>query len=295
MLWRRALLRARSIYLYHICAFIVLFVVIKMFAQGEWHWSSWNELLNQRAFVGFILGLTLLAQPRFMDILPMYCAFILITPAVIKMFRKSKTNVVLAISVSLWAIVQILIQVNGSTLGSWLHHKCQYISLGAFDIFAWQLLFIFGLYCGFRCFTERDKCPYATGPVLVYLGAIATFFCLSAHRLLLPDWIVEAIASMSDKPSLGIFRVLNFVAVFFLLAAVYKKMKNGLFVEGLAYIGRHSLQVFIWQIFVIYAVDLTFDRFGMPSKATRTVILIFCLASLYCPAFIVESIKRRTR
>src|SRR3990172_1081852 len=73
-----------------------------------------------------VLGATLLYQPDFFDILPMYCLYLLVTPLLLTEFQKGRALVWLALSAGLWGAAQwgwdpwlrdVIGQVRGASLG----------------------------------------------------------------------------------------------------------------------------------------------------------------------------------
>lgn len=290
IMWRRALLRARTIYLYHIFTFFVLFFTLQVFALDEGYWESWIRLFQQSFAAAILAGVTFFYQPKFLDILPMYCIFVLATPFIIKQFKRNNALPVFGVSIVLWALAQFGVLVKLTLLLS------DYLPLylGDFDIFAWQLLFVVGLYLGFMRYTrsgQQSNMPKALF-ILFLMVAIALF--LSRHHFLFGDAVASEIERITDKRTLGLLRLLNFAAVLFLIAFVYARLKAGFIVNYLAYLGRHSLQVFTFQTLLVCFVNVLLRQATALSETSKVVIVIICVASLYLPAWIDERIKQPT-
>jgi hypothetical protein len=125
-LWRRALLRARTIYLFHLVAFLACFLFLRGFAVGDAYWESWNPALQANFLPAILSGVVLLFQPRYMDILPMYCLFILATPAVVLLLKEKKWRRILGASLITWMLAQFGLRTQllsllpeGLPVGNW--------------------------------------------------------------------------------------------------------------------------------------------------------------------------------
>jgi hypothetical protein len=98
------------------------------------------SLFVAKPWTALLLGPTLLYQPGLLDILPMYCGFLLLLPLVLRASLRGNGPLVLAISFAVWAFTQATQQ----PIIAWDGR----INLGAFHPLAWQFLFVAGAVLG---------------------------------------------------------------------------------------------------------------------------------------------------
>jgi len=279
-LWRRASRRAVQIYGYHMAVFICLLAAVALGLLRREFFEGWVPLFYEKPWVALLLGTALTYQPTFLDILPMYCVFILLTPLVVGRFMRGQFAVVLALSSVAWV---------GSQLGlraalAWLISGGLPINLGAFDVFGWQALFVFGILFGFRRCDGEDApgCTNAWVSVLACV-AVVVFFALR-HDLLFTGGSA-ALWPMADKTELGPLRVADFAALAFLVGQRVLWPTGAPWVRGLAYLGRSSLQVFSFNIVCVYALRGLFGTWEGQAEWTRVVAILICMVALYLPAW----------
>lgn len=280
VLWTRVVQRAGLIYIYHAFTFIFLLLILRRFAGNESYWTTWKPLLQENLAMAILRGCTLLYQPRFLDILPMYCLFVLLIPTAIQ-WAKSGPYLLVTSSL-LWSLAQFGLPQKVAP-SQFLDMP---INLGDFDIFAWQLLFLAGLYAGFLRYRsgEQQASPWKVfGPCAVVVSGV--LFCLK-HGLFDITSITGQISLLTDKHFLGPLRLLNFLAVSAVASMILRAIKPTPVIRTLAYLGRHSLQVFSYQILLVHFVDLV----AMPDIGglREIAIVIVCVISLYLPAWFLE-------
>ena len=131
--------------------------------------NSFQSTYPVRAFLS---GSLLLYQPALSDILPMYCIFLLFTPIVLDQMTKGRAWLVGMTSASLWCAAQW--GVGDAS------HSVPWISLGSFNILAWQAYFVAGQYLGYRSSRGESVLPKSRG-LLVICIALALLFFLDRH------------------------------------------------------------------------------------------------------------------
>ena len=103
-----------------------------------------------------ILGsLALLFRPPLMDILPMYVLFSFLTPAAFGAAQRWGWKAVLLVSASIWFIAQT----HARDMLVTAFKDLPFIQLGPFDLFAWQLLWVCGLFIGQRFQENKALLP----------------------------------------------------------------------------------------------------------------------------------------
>lgn len=131
----------------------------------------------------FGYALLLIYQPGFLDILPMYILFMLASPWVMAWAQQRGWRVPLALSALLWLAAQF-----GFT--PWLYGQVQqglgvavpWEETGAFDTFAWQLLWVAGLWLGAARIAPGAR-PLVFPPALVRAAVAIALLCLLWRHL----------------------------------------------------------------------------------------------------------------
>jgi hypothetical protein len=286
--WRRALLRASTIYFIHVCTFVLLLFALRALAVSEPWWETWMPLIDRDIGTAVLMGVTFLSQPRFLDILPMYCLLVLATPFVIIQLRRKNALFVIAISFLLWILAQVGARgILLSSLPQRLH-----INLGDFDLFAWQVLFFGGLYCGFRRYTQGDKLPLTSQYCLVISFVVAIVLFSFRHHWLVSEQLCKTFDKMADRPTLGIVRLVNFAAICFLLSTCFHRFKNFLAFDWLAILGRNSLAVFAFQVVLVCFVNVILVRESGHGEMGEIIFAFAGVASLYFIAWLCEQRKQ---
>ena len=278
--------RAGTIYRWHIASYFAAFVLL---ALNAWitgmHSDTSPPLFANKPLLAMLLGPVLLYQPGLLDILPMYCLFVLLLPPVLGALEKGRRWLVLGISFAVWAMVQFLPNYDGSLIAPPLN-------FGFFNVLAWQFLFISGIVIGqAKTKGAGPLVPVRPGLLAAAIAGAVFFFGLS-HRFIPSLWPDRDFGIMLNKPSLGALRLMSFALVAYLVAVVGTRFPRLLAWRPLAMLGRHSLFVVSMQS-VIVLVLLAHDNLF----ATQTgcwIVTIATLATLFTVTAIYEKLSRRT-
>ena len=156
--WRRAF----KVYACHLAILLFLFSVIAFVGLKV----EQDAVKNLMAFYldhpgrAFLAGAALLYKPPLLDILPMYVLFMLASPWLMGYGLKHGWRGVMALSIGLWVLAQF-------GLGQWVYDrtlsaaggKLSFNETGAFAVFAWQFLWVLGLWMG-ASRSEKDAAPF---------------------------------------------------------------------------------------------------------------------------------------
>jgi hypothetical protein len=245
--------RAGKLYVAHLALLLFAFTVVAAIAV-----LSGRPALRNHLSVYFdtpvwaaIGGPLLLYQPPLLDILPMYIVFLVLTPLLLQIAARRGWWPLLTLSSVLWLFAQL----DGrrlvyGRLAELAGLAVPMDAFGAFDWFAWQLVWIAGLWFGAR-HVARQRAGVARShrPLPLLLGGAAAtavlFFILRYHSGFELDAVGNS--SMFDKWHLGPLRVLNFAALAYLVSQVLPTL-GGLRLKVLSMLGRASLAVFIAHI-----------------------------------------------
>jgi hypothetical protein len=280
---RRALRRAAELYFVNILMFLLAFAGILFHFFSAPFWKVAFGLLYTDPGRALCLGMIFIYRPWLFDILPMYVLFLVISVPVLVAIHSGHRWTVLGLSALVWLGIQFYSSSNMQGLNP----------LG------YQICFVGGLAVG----SIQDVRKKLFDPRIIRSAQIAVVITLVL--LLLRFWMGQLRNPEPDFPfwhSLvdlqrnGLIRILNFsifgFSVAFLWVRISERLKKILPFQWLSYIGRHSLQVFVWSVFVAY-----FMHAVVPSSAgrmQRLANILIAVPSLTIPAFLHERFKKRT-
>jgi hypothetical protein len=249
-LWKRSL----RIYAYHLLMLLFAFTVVAAIAART-HRPSLSNLLDfylahpGTAIVGSLL---LIYCPPLLDILPMYVIFMMATPSLLLIARRWTWNPILAVSGVVWLLAQF-------GLRSWVHNLVVVITglhiplqqTGAFNLFAWQLIWTSGLWIGASSAT--GDLPLRRLPRLFYpLSAVICAFFIAVRHNWIGHYDQQYFGMQLDKWQIGPLRLLNLAAFCCLLYLSRHFISRIVMVEPLLTLGKASLEVFCAHVFFVF-------------------------------------------
>jgi len=247
--------RAGTIYRYHLALFVGLWLWVHVFRAltGEPPGVTPVAML-QHPWLTLLSGVFLTNQPPFLDILPMYAGFMLVLPVVLEALDRGLRGRALAISFAGWAVTNLFWPGVPPLPGV--------LQTGAFNWGAWQLLFLLGTICGHAQATEtRLLARWQNWLVVPALALCAWCFLIRHWYWPAPfpgfvDWV--------NKNNLAPVRLLNTLALFFLVHRLFVRWPRAFRWPPLELLGRHSLAVFSTHVAVAYVL------FAIPEYVAAT-------------------------
>lgn len=268
--------RSGKIYSYHIVTLLILLIPYFFDYDFISKWQS-PELfpIFENPSIASSAYFLLIFQPEHMDVLPMYILFIPLGLIALKAFSKGKKITVLSISILLWIFGQFEL----SSIPS------REMRSGFFNVFGWQLLFILGCFFGYSNALGKVIVP-RTKPILSFYLILLLIFAVIRYATTLEGNFIELVRLYSDKQNLQFFRLANFLVIAYLIGFI---IDSGHFpnVKPLAFLGRHSLPVFTFQIILVYYyTPIRADVFDMgffPKLAVQfsSALLLFLPALIH--------------
>jgi hypothetical protein len=193
----------------------------------------------------------LIYRPPLLDILPMYVIFLLATPVALTLAKRIGWSSILSAAITVWALAQLGLRQVIYDLSHLLGVRIPLNEMGSFDLWAWQLCWIMGLWCGVRWAQgDWDVESWArrlTVPVLIIAPVLLVVRYAASHGLDL-GWTMFLV----DKWHFGAVRIINFVAVAALMIRFQAVLKP-LAVRPLVMLGQSSLQVFCVHLLFCFA------------------------------------------
>jgi hypothetical protein len=304
--------RIKQLYVYN---FVSLAIVFALAFSG----FKFSDELKEMAGIGHnvwedvTISLLLIDGPHYVDILPMYICFMLITPFVLRALWSDGLAVVIAISVSLWVVAQ-------SGVFIWIaNHATEALNLtgdGGLDLslyfyrWSWQILFVGGLVGG-ALFAQGKldllRLHESRFETLFYFSLLGIIFFMLLKFSITKNfgWIsIESEFSRTglNRSNLGILRLVNFIidayAVIYLVVvgptskhkwiAILGRFLKAVFSwRPLVFLGQNSLQVYALHVVLVYLVAAAVFQFDLPIGAGMgDVILISCWGMLFVPGLL---------
>jgi hypothetical protein len=245
-LWNRTF----KIYSYHVLMVGLAFIFLPLVAKGM-NRPGLHNLLDFYFSAGPVRAgvdaAALIYRPPLLDILPMYVIFLALTPLVLTLATRIGWRYFLGGSVALWALAQIGLRQATYNLAEHLFKlKIPLNEMGAFDLWAWQLIWMFGLWCGVRW--EQDDLPAGKWAKKIWIPAAVVVTTLILLRYALNYGVdLGRFEPAFDKWHLGVVRLLDFTCVAALLIHFQQYLKH-LAVRPLIMLGQASLPVFCTHI-----------------------------------------------
>ena len=258
--------RLFRVYAYHIGLITIAFTVVAEIAV-RFHRIALQNLLSyyladpKHAVPAAVL---LRYRPSLFDILPMYVIFLAATLLARKVARRWGWDLIVYLSFALWAAAQF-------GLRHWVYEHISLFgaavpenSIGAFDMYAWQLLWMVGLALGS---IYSDQLAGETQPAgaskkhtlprrLVILATCVAAVFLVLRYSPIDQWTSQqSYAWLIDKWHLGPARVINFAALTIFFVRFGEHIAALPIFQPLALLGRASIEVFSVHILCCMAGD----------------------------------------
>lgn len=291
--WRRAV----KIYGCQVSALLFLFTVIAFIGLSLRQPAVTNlmSFYLHAPVTAIASSLLLIYQPPLLDILPLYIVFMLLGPWLLSLAHRRGWTMVMGASVLLWLLTQF-------GLSEWLYNgfaavfslSVPYQESGAFSIWAWQLIWMLGLWMG-ASRHEPAAPPFTFPRWSVRLAGIVFLVGLSwRHSAGQVPFNEGTLNLLFDKWQLGPLRLINLFAVLVLVIRFGGDLARWLPRQRwLETLGAASLSVFCTHLAVVLLVlGVLGDDFERP-WALDLPILVVSIAILYVTARIRLHWKHR--
>jgi hypothetical protein len=250
-LWKRAL----RVYAYHVILLLLAFTFAAAFAVYRHH-AALEHLLDfylAHPAVAIVGSLLLIYCPPLLDILPIYVIFLLASPFAFSIAVKRSWRPVILGSTIIWLLAQFgLRAVVQHFVVSVTHLPIPLQQWGAFNLFAWQWVWIMGMWMGAR--SVEGELPLHSLPKWStwVAAAICIFFVGVRHDWLGAHLTQEHLAILVDKWQLGPLRLLNIIAFVCVLYSLRGAVRWLVSREPFITLGRASIEVFCAHLLFVF-------------------------------------------
>lgn len=282
--------RTIRVYLYHAALLAIAFALLAPIGVA-FHRLAIENLLSyyladpKHALIAAAL---LEYRPSLLDILPMYVIFLALTPVAREIARRWSWEPVVYASFGLWAVAQF-------GLRAWIYRHFNLFGLnvpetstGAFDLYAWQLLWIVGLALGSIAFgegrLEPGKRRIPDWLWKVSLPIAITFLALRYSPL--DRWMnADVYGWLIDKWHLGPTRIINFSALAILVVRFGARLAHLPFIAPLYLLGQASIEVFSVHVLCCLAGH-TLSEDADPTQPwwQQIILLLVTISALFLTA-----------
>ena len=304
--------RAAELYLYALSCLLVIFIAARTIPAMQGYWAHWLGDFATPRSAATLAATALLYQPTYMDILPQYIAYLVVAPPLVYLVLNGKWTWVAIGSAVCWLAIQLGVHLPAATaVNDLLGRIAPGLAIRShFNIFAWQVVFMTGLVLGALTSTRQIEWKEVFHPErrTVLVAAVAFFLFFMALRIswtfgVVPEVTWDRFVAVTNRGEFSFVYLLNFAATGYIVAWLMiagprtaeawlhrpAGALHGLFsLPFLRLLGRHSLQVYVFHVVLIYSLLSIDTRFGPFPELVRTVIALGAMASLAIPAWLRE-------
>jgi len=250
----RILKRAWQVYVAHIFLFAIytaeISYVAHSFENPLYHEEMGIFDFLQQPDITLAQAMLLKFKPANMDVLPLYIVLLAGFPPMLWLLL-GRPNIALGVSASLYALaVHFDWNFPAYPNGHW-----------AFNPFAWQMLFVFGAWCGVggaKRLTAVIASPITAVLAIAFL-VFAFFVVLTWYvpglEPLVPQWLEDLMYPI-DKTNLGLLRFIHFICLAVLTVRIvprdWPRLQSS-WLRPAIVCGQHSLEIFCLGVFLSFA------------------------------------------
>ncbi|MBX6361299.1 MAG: OpgC domain-containing protein [Acidobacterium ailaaui] len=250
-LWKRSL----RIYAYHLLMLALAFTVAAAYAVRTHRAAIYNllDFYIAHPVVAVAGSVLLLYCPPLLDILPMYVIFLFFSPLVLTWAVRRGWGWILAGSMTFWLFAQFgLRDAVHNVIVHLTHLPIPLQETGAFNLFAWQAVWIAGLWLGSKSALGEMPLRRIPGQVVAVCAVVCLFFIGVRHSWLGPHLTQQALGMKLDKWQIGPLRVMNLVTFTVVFYWLRKYVLRLVAIEPFLTLGKASLHVFCAHVFFVF-------------------------------------------
>lgn len=299
--------RAGELYLYAMGVILLALTLQAVLPGGVSAFANWMGRAGAQDQTRDLALATLVFQPTFMDILPQYILYLLVSPFLVQMVAEGRWPQVAVMSVLTWMAAQIGI---GQLIGAPLHQLALASDgqglRGGFNPLGWQIVFVSGLIAGGLTAQGKVEWQRLLSPDKTLLplmcGLILLFFLpiriATAYGLIPPEFL-GPFQAMAVRQSFGPVYMLSLMGagglLTWLMVAGPQASQRWIVTLSvglhalfrwlpLKILGRHSLQTYAWHVVLVYMLRYADAQTGPFTDAQKTAIAAFFILLLPLPA-----------
>jgi hypothetical protein len=287
--------RAFKIYGYHLLMLALAFTVAAGLAVTT-HRTAIYNLLNfyiAHPVVAVVGSVLLIYCPPLLDILPMYVIFLAGSPLVLTTAVRWGWNRILGVSLAIWLLAQFgLRDLVHNLVVHVTHLPIPLQETGAFNLFAWQWIWIAGMWLGAKSAEGPLPLSKVPGKAVAACAVVCAFFIGVRHGWLGSHLTQQTMSSLLDKWSIGGLRMINLAAFTIVLYWLRKPVLKIVAIEPFLTLGKASLEVFCAHVFfVFFGLALLYGEVTQLHGYLAIGLVVFTFTGLILVA--LREIRRR--
>src|SRR3984885_3774717 len=274
-MWWKLWMRTGKLYCYQLLLLAFAFVIEAPIA-AHGNTPAVHNLLDfyfaashTRAFVDAAL---MIYRPPLLDILPIYIILIALTPFALMLGERLAWRYALAGGFTLWLLAQFGFR-------SFAYHvqtrafglQIPLNQMGAFDLWAWQLWWLVGLWLGVRWAKNDFRLDWVK-QMAVPAAIVAGFFLVLRYAQVAGVVTFGKSGLLFDKWDFGVGRMIDFTAVA-VLAIRFRSVLRPFAIRPLVMLGQSSLPVFCVHLLCVFFA-LTLMKNDPVMRDWRAIVVI---------------------
>lgn len=250
-MWKRAF----RVYAYHVSLLLLAFTFAAAFAVFK-HRAALEHLLDfylAHPAVAIVGSLLLIYCPPLLDILPMYVIFLAASPFAFSIAVKRGWSLIIACSTLMWLLAQFHLRAGVHNVVVHVTHlPIPLQQSGAFDLFAWQWVWIMGMWLGARSVEGALPLRFIPRWAIAAASAVCVFFAGVRHAWWGARLTQDHLGLLLDKWQIGPLRMLNLIAFVIVLYALRGAVRWVISREPFITLGKASLEVFCAHLLFVF-------------------------------------------
>jgi hypothetical protein len=288
----RILKRAWQVYVAHIFLFAIYTAEISHVAHSFENPLYREEMgildFLEQPDVTLVQAMLLKFKPANMDVLPLYIVLMAGFPPMLWLLLR-RPNLALLVSASLYALA------TGFDLNFPAYPNGHWV----FNPLAWQLLFVFGAWCGTGGSKRLSAVMLApvTAALAIAFLMFAFFVVLTWYvpglEPLVPGWLADLMYPI-DKTNLGLLRVVHFLSLAVLTVRIVPYGWPALgspWLRPAILCGQHSLEIFCLGVFLSFAAHFAMVQID-PGVGMQIGLSLLGIAVMVATAALISWYKR---
>lgn len=244
--------------------------------------AAWQEFIlpsESSMMMSVISTFLSLYHPRYLDILNLFLGFFVLSPLAIYFCLRNQHRLIIIISGVVWLISQFYDPIYtwsnllAANTGLYFYNQSPFI------FFAWQFLFVIGIVCGSK--HQQQFFPIISLRRLLIACAIVAFIFSWRHGYIEMQLSERLNVLLVAKRNLGFARILDLLAIAYLLRYLAMRFPQRLRLAPLSLLGRYPLQVYCWHVVILYMTaplrTAWHFQWTWQQQAVTTLIVLFVL------------------
>jgi hypothetical protein len=253
-MWQKLWMRAGKLYCYQLLLLAFAFLIEAPIA-AHGNTPAVHNLLDFYFAAGHTRALTdaalMLYRPPLLDILPIYIILLALTPFALMLGERLGWKLAIAGGFIVWLFAQFgfrgfVYHVQSRVFG--LHIPLN--EMGAFDLWAWQLWWLVGLWVGVHWAKDAFRFDWAK-KLTMPAAIVAVLFLVLRYAQVDGILTLGKSGLLLDKWDFGVGRMINFTAVA-ILAIRFRSVLRPFAVRPLVMLGQASLPVFCVHLLCVF-------------------------------------------